>query len=242
MHWSRKFRRVLFVLIKGFDMRHGLSLLFVMTAMINLLGCGASTDTTVGKTVSPTLESETATTLPITTVESTTHLLRVAPPAELEPPVSALDIANVPPNSFPRDEGSGALKLSFADLDLKSILGITTMTEADIRRLPSWLKSLDGQKVRISGYMYPTFEEKGFDSFILAGSLRLMNFGFNYQAYELLSVKLASGTTTNYPGTTRRIEVIGTFRTDPILEDGKVFGLYFLENAAVVSTPTTLQQ
>ncbi len=220
-------------------MRHWHSLLFVMAGVMNLSGCGSSIDTTVNEAASPMTGPETGPTLPATMMESTTHSLRVAPPTAFEPPVSALDIANVPPNSLKRDEESGALKLSFADLNLQTILGITTVTEEDTKRLPHGLKALDGKRVRIGGYMYPTFEESGFERFVLDASGRFMNFGSNPKAYELLAVELVPGTTTSYPTTFRPIEVIGTFRLDPIFEDGKVAGLYFLENAAVVNRIAT---
>lgn len=213
--------------------------LFVTGVVTNLHGCGSSTNTIGNPIPSPAPMPKTLLTTSQTPRESAVNQARLAPPTEQQAPVSALETMNLPPYSLERDVESGALKLSFADLNLQTLLGITTVTEEETKRLPHGLKALDGKQVRISGYMYPTFEESGFDRFILDASGRLMNFGSTPKAYELLAVELVPGTTTRYPTTFQPIEVIGTFRLDPIFEDGKVAGLYFLENAAVVNRIAT---
>ena len=156
---------------------------------------------------------------------------------ELQKPNSGLETENSATKDFSRDEKSGALNVSFADLDLKSIYFGRPMTEDDFKRLPDWLMSLHGTKIKIHGYMYPQFDQTGIKSFILDHTTRYMNFGTDIHVYEIIEVELSAGSTIDATGA-RPIEVTGVFQLNPIIEDGKLIGLYSLKNAVVVEYKT----
>jgi hypothetical protein len=153
-----------------------------------------------------------------------------------EPRASVLEIAKSPKQMFSRDETSDALRVGFVDLNLKSILGIDSVTEDDVKQFPEWLKSLSGTKIRIRGYMYPTYETTGIDEFVLDASARITNFGADPKIYELLFVSLAAGTSTTYVEYSRSVEVVGIFRIDPLIEDGRIINLYSMQDAAIVES------
>lgn len=208
--------------------------MLVTVAVTTLHGCGSSADT-AGSPKTPEIPvSNNAALDPGRPMDSSASFVTSASQSEIQAPVSALEIANSPSKVFSRDDRTGALNVSFADLNLDAELDIQEVTKDNIKRFPNWLKSLEGTKIRIRGYMMPTFEEKGIDQFILDHSARLMNFGADPKVYELLEVHLATGTTTNYVGGSRSTEVIGVFRINSDIQDGTIQALYVLEDAVVV--------
>jgi hypothetical protein len=209
--------------------------LIVTASIASLIGCGSSNANNGNRTTLDFPSSEKASREPGYSAISSDEIVTSVSQIELQAPASALEIANPPTKAFLRDDESGALKVSFADLNLKSVLNIESVTRDDVNRFPDWLKSLNGTKIRIRGYMYPTYEETGIETFVLDHSPRITNFGTDPKVYELLQVKLAAGTTTDYVGGARPTEVIGLFRIELCIEDGKIYGLYFLDDAVVVA-------
>jgi hypothetical protein len=131
------------------------------------------------------------------------------------------------------------LAITFADLDLKTRLDIDpTKPPIDIgARIPAEIARLAGQRVRIAGYMLPTFEEEGIQQFILDRQSRIMNFGAPFRIDELIQVELKASTTTKSIPVTRGIDVTGTFRIEPVAEGDEIWALYFIENADVSERP-----
>ena len=214
--------------------RSGVSML-VTVVVVGLHGCGSSADIVGGPETPEIAVSNNAARDPDRPTDSSGSFVRSASQTELQAPVSALKIANVPSKTFSRDYRTGALNVSFADLNLKAELDTQAVTKDNIKRFPDWLKSLEGTRIRIRGYMLPTFEEKGIDQFILDHSAREMNFGADPKVYELLEVHLAAGSTTNYVGGSRSTEVVGVFRINSDIQDGTIQALYVLEDAVVVN-------
>jgi hypothetical protein len=100
--------------------------------------------------------------------------------------------------------------------------------------MPSWLQSLDGKRIRIRGYMYPSFEEKGLRGFILARDNEICCFGRDPKPYDLIIVRLRDGVTTNYIQG-RPFDVVGVFHIDAAAEsDGKVYEIYQMDDAIVI--------
>ena len=140
----------------------------------------------------------------------------------------------IPERSFQRDASSRALRVSFDDLDLLKVLNLEPVTEVGVGAMPAWLKGLDGQRIRIRGFMYPTFEAEGIERFVLARDNQICCFGRDPKVYDLVQVDMRSGKTTNYIPATRAFDVIGRFKIEMVAEDGKPYGLYYIEDAEII--------
>jgi hypothetical protein len=132
-----------------------------------------------------------------------------------------------------RPEGQGTLRVNFDDLDLLKILNMDPVPPNATEYFPAWLSGLNGQRIRIRGFMIPTFEATGLERFVLARDAGLCCFGANPKVYDLISVELKAGKTCNYIHL-RPFDVIGTFKIDLVAEGEKPLGLYWLEDAEVV--------
>ncbi len=135
---------------------------------------------------------------------------------------------------FKTEGPQNALRVSYDDLDLLKVLNMEPVPEDATKHFPSWLKALDGQQVRLRGFMYPTFQATGIDQFVLARDNQICCFGRNPKVYDLVSVQMKNGATTDYIQN-RPFDVIGTFRIDLIAEGGKPMGLYWLEDSVVIN-------
>jgi hypothetical protein len=154
--------------------------------------------------------------------------------------VSALDISNrairllVPTKTFSTDRESGALLLTFDDLDLLKVLNMVQVTEDAVSWMPEWMKALDGKTVRIRGFMYPTFEAEDIEEFVLVSGPRLWDGCAPLKVYNLALVSMKSGTTTDYVPLTRKLDVVGRFKIDLQSDDDEVYQLFRIENASVI--------
>lgn len=155
--------------------------------------------------------------------------------------ISAFDISNrpirllVPTKTFSKDRVTGALKLTFDDLDLLKVLNMDPVTEDAVSWMPEWMRSLDGQMVRIRGCMYPTFEADDIEHFLLTQDRYLM-FGCRRepQPYHYIQVEMKSGTTTSFVPLPHELDVIGRFKIDLVSDDDRVVGLFVIEDASVI--------
>ncbi len=133
-----------------------------------------------------------------------------------------------------RPEGpQGPLRITYEDLDLLKILNMDPVTADAAKFFPTWLKSLDGQRVRVRGFMIPTFESTGLERFVLARDAGLCCFGANPKVYDLISVELKPDKPTDYIHL-RPFDVVGTFKIDLVTEGDKPLGLYWIENGEVL--------
>ena len=135
---------------------------------------------------------------------------------------------------FQTEPKTGALRVSFDDLDLLKVLNMEPVVENADELMPDWLKGLDGKTIRIRGFMYPTYETEGIERFVLARDNQICCFGRDPKIYDLVQVDMKSGKTTNYIPATRAFDVVGTFRIKMLADEGKPYGLYLIEQAAVI--------
>lgn len=140
----------------------------------------------------------------------------------------------VPEKTFQRDTKSKALRVSYDDLDLLKVLNLDPVTENAVELMPEWLKGLDGQQIRIRGFMFPTFEAEGLERFVLARDNQICCFGRDPKVYDLVQVDMRSGKTTNYIPATRAFDVVGRFKIEMVSVDGKPYGLYSIQDAEVI--------
>jgi len=126
------------------------------------------------------------------------------------------------------------IRLSYDDIDLIKILNLKVPDPKVMDLLPEWLKKLDGQKVEMRGFMYPSFQQEDIDRFVFCRDTGACCFGPNPVVYYLINVRMKSGVTTHYIEN-RPFDVTGTFRIRPgiISETGLVYELYHLEEAVV---------
>ena len=140
----------------------------------------------------------------------------------------------IPEKTFRTDAASKALRVSYDDLDLLKVINMEPVTADAVDQMPAWLKGLSGQRIKIRGFMYPTFESEGIERFVLARDNQICCFGRDPKIYDLIQIDMRAGKTTNYIPYTRSFDVIGRLKIEMAAADGKPFGLYFLEEAEVI--------
>lgn len=154
----------------------------------------------------------------------------VVTPEAVEP----LEIKLLIPSKRFRAEGdASALRLTYDDIDLLKILNMQPVPTDAPRHFPTWLSELDGKRIRIRGFMYPTFEATGIDYFRLARDNGICCFVKQPKIYDIIDVVMADGETTDYIEN-KPFDVEGTFRIDPEADDTELFQLYRIEDAIVL--------
>lgn len=128
---------------------------------------------------------------------------------------------------------NGALRTSFDDFDLLKVLNMDPVTPNAPELLPDWLKKLDGKRIRVRGFMIPTYFETGFRRFILARDNELCCFGREPKVYDLVSVTMKKDVTTDYIQG-RPFDVVGVLHISRELPEGGLGGLYKIDDAIVV--------
>lgn len=137
--------------------------------------------------------------------------------------------------SFRTDQKLSGLRVSFDDLDLLKVLNMEPVTANATELMPDWLKGLNGKRICVRGFMYPTYDTEGIEQFVLARDNQICCFGRDPKIYDLIQVDMKSGKTTNYIPATRSFDVVGTFHVDMKADDdGKPYGLYVIDDAAVI--------
>lgn len=131
-----------------------------------------------------------------------------------------------------RDE-NGALRVSYDDVDLLKVLNMEPVPANAADHFPAWLKDLDGQRIRIRGFMYPTFEATGLTRFTLARDNGICCFVRQPLIYDVIGVDLADGVTTDYIDN-KPFDVEGVFRIQPEADDTELYQLYRITDAKVV--------
>jgi hypothetical protein len=140
----------------------------------------------------------------------------------------------IPDKTFRTDAASKALRVSYDDLDLLKVINMEPVTTDAVDHMPAWLKGLNGQRIKIRGFMYPTFETEGIERFVLARDNQICCFGRDPKIYDLVQIDLRGGKTTHYIPATRAFDVVGRLKIEMVAEGGQPFGLYFLEDAEVI--------
>ena len=140
----------------------------------------------------------------------------------------------IPDKKFQTEPKSGALRVSFDDLDLLKVLNMDPVVDNADQLMPDWLKGLNGKNIRIRGFMYPTYETEGIERFVLARDNQICCFGRDPKIYDLVQIDLKSGKTTNYIPATRAFDVVGRLKIEMLAQDGKPYGLYVMEDATVI--------
>jgi hypothetical protein len=139
----------------------------------------------------------------------------------------------VPQKRFRRERPSEAVRVSYDDIDLLKVLNMEPVPANAVQHFPEWLKSLDGKLVRIRGFMYPTYVATGLTEFALARDNGICCFVRQPKIYDIMTVQLAEGETTDYIAN-RPFDVEGIFRIDPDADQPQLSRLYRIEQAKVL--------
>ena len=164
------------------------------------------------------------------TVDAEPARTEPAPAAPVEPNEIKLLI---PGKTFSPEGDARALRLTYDDIDLLKILNMAPVPADADRYFPDWLTTLDGQRIRIRGFMFPTFEATGLTAFTMARDNGICCFVRQPKIYDVIGVLLADGETTDYIEG-KPFDVEGTFRIMPEVDEGELFGLYRIEDARVL--------
>jgi hypothetical protein len=139
----------------------------------------------------------------------------------------------IPNKRFRKERPSNALRVSYDDIDLLKVLNMEPVPAHAVEHFPEWLKSLDGKLVRIRGFMYPTYVATGLTEFALARDNGICCFVRQPKIYDIMTVQLAEGETTDYIAN-RPFDVEGIFRIDPDADQPQLSRLYRIEQAKVL--------
>ena len=130
-------------------------------------------------------------------------------------------------------EEDNSLRVSYDDIDLLKILNMQPVPVDADRHFPEWLRGLDGKKIRIRGFMYPTFEATGLTRFSLARDNGICCFVRQPKVYDIIGVDLIEGETTDYIDG-KPFDVEGVFQIAPEADDTELYQLYRIADATVL--------
>lgn len=139
----------------------------------------------------------------------------------------------VPDPRFRKERGTTAIRVTYDDIDLLRVLNMDPVPANAVEFFPEWLKAIDGKRIRIRGFMYPTFEATGLTSFVLARDNGICCFVRQPKIYDIIGVKLANGETSDYIEN-RPFDVEGDFHIDPKADGDDLSRLYRIDNARVL--------
>lgn len=129
-----------------------------------------------------------------------------------------------------------ALRVSYDDIDLLKVLNMEPVTPNAPDLFPTWLKDLEGQRIRIRGYMRPGELSEDLPFFVLARDTKDCCFGANSKPYDIIPVIMREGVTTNYIHL-RPFDVVGVFHIGVELDFAnpeKVEFMYRIEDAVLI--------
>ena len=142
----------------------------------------------------------------------------------------------VPERTFQATGREQALRVTFDDVDLLKVLNMEPVLAEAPQLMPGWLKGLEGKRIRLRGFMYPTFMDTGLTVFLLARDNDICCFGRSPKVYDIIKVSMKEGETTDYIEG-RPFDVIGVFHIAEKAEVAKdaLPKLYSLTDAVVIS-------
>jgi len=133
---------------------------------------------------------------------------------------------------FKNEGPEDAIRVTYDDLDLLRVLNMEPVTDEALTLMPDWLKSLDGRRIRLRGFMKPEHVETGLGSFGLGRDNEICCFGKEPKVYDFFNVVLREGVTTDYIDG-RPFDVVGMIHILPY-EDWYIHGMYWIDDAIVI--------
>lgn len=153
------------------------------------------------------------------------------------PPLGEIKIL-VPARKFKKEGRNRALRVSFEDIDIEKVLNTKKLSVDLPGKMPDWLRNLNGQRVRMKGYMHPAsaFTEDGIKRFTFCRDTGACCFGPDPTIFYLIETTMKSGTSTRYVEN-KAFDVEGIFRIEPIQvgKTDRIAEFYHLDDAVIVS-------
>ncbi|MFO0422039.1 MAG: DUF3299 domain-containing protein [Planctomycetia bacterium] len=149
------------------------------------------------------------------------HQETAQPPATT--PVAKAPVARQPParSGSPRD-------ISFDDIKFDMEKGAVFTSDL----LPERVTALEQERIRIRGYILPSFQQTGLTQFVLVRDNMECCFGPGAALYDCVVVRMQPGKTANF--SIRPVAVSGVFRLEELKgPDGKHLAIYALDGEAV---------
>jgi hypothetical protein len=150
-----------------------------------------------------------------------------APPATRT--TGASDQAKVAAPASRSPGNAGAVRdISFDDIKFDMEKGAPFTSDL----LPERVTSLERSRIRIRGYILPSFQQTGLAQFVLVRDNMECCFGPGAALYDCVVVRMQPGKTANF--SIRPVAVAGTFRLEELRgPDGKHLAIYALEGEEV---------
>jgi len=141
----------------------------------------------------------------------------------------AAESPDAQPQAAPAAAATGRLQdLSFDDVKFEMEKGDPFSQDL----LPPPVASLDGTRIRIRGYILPSFQQEGITQFVLVRDNMECCFGPGAALYDCIVVRMLPGRSTNF--SVRPVAVSGTFHVEELIgPDGKHLAIYSLDGEEV---------
>ncbi|MDB5389191.1 MAG: hypothetical protein JWM11_4837, partial [Planctomycetaceae bacterium] len=116
-----------------------------------------------------------------------------------KPPLGQITVL-VPTKKFKKEGPNKAYRVGFDDIDIEKVLNTKELSVDLPSKMPEWLQKLNGQRIRLRGYMHPgsAFQEDGIKRFIFCRDTSACCFGPDPTIYYLITTTMRSGTSTSY--------------------------------------------
>jgi hypothetical protein len=139
----------------------------------------------------------------------------------------------IPDQKFTTEGPETALRVSYDQIDLLKILNMEPVPTNAEDYFPDWLKQLDGKRVRIRGFMYPSPRNDGIEYFLLARDNGICCFGRQAKIYDLFGIRMRKGMSTEYIPN-RPFDVVGVFHIESDVNDGILEAVYHMDDAIII--------
>lgn len=96
----------------------------------------------------------------------------------------------------------------------------------DRKMLPASIEAMDGELIRIRGFILPTWQKRGIRQFVLVRDNQECCFGPGAALFDCILVDMNEGETAEY--TIRPVAVTGTFAIQEVVVDGKHLAIYHI--------------
>jgi len=128
-----------------------------------------------------------------------------------------------------RAPASGAIRdISFDDIKFDMEKGAPFTRDL----LPTRVTGLEGERIRIRGYILPSFQQTGLSQFVLVRDNMECCFGPGAALYDCVVVRMQPGKTADF--SIRPVAVAGTFRLEELRgPDGRHLAIYALDGEDV---------
>jgi len=144
-----------------------------------------------------------------------------APAPSATAPRAVAPRARVTPAGAPRE-------ITFDDIKLDMEKGAPFTRDL----LPERVTALDGTRIRIRGYILPSFQQSGLTQFVLVRDNMECCFGPGAALHDCIVVRMLPGQAADF--SIRPVAVAGTFRLDELKgPDGKHLAIYALDGEDV---------